>query len=98
MAYPRFKPKLSGLEIMLLNSLLYCTSPSSVIPELAASTSPANRLQVPVLGLYPRPTDQKLGWWGGGMVDEGETHPGLKSLPGEVDILLHVFCIYSLYL
>ena len=83
---------------MLLNSLLYCTSPSSVIPELAASTSPANRLQVPVLGLYPRPTDQKLGWGGGGGEGEGGTDPGLKSLPGGVEIVLRVFCIYSLYL
>ena len=86
---------------MLLNSLLYCSSPQSVIPELEASISVANMLQVQILGHYPRPTESET--W---EVGEEETHLCLKSLPGDSDAYyklekhchMHIFCIYSRYL
>ena len=33
--------------------------PQSVIPELEASISPVNMLQVQILGHYPRPTESE---------------------------------------
>ena len=65
---------------MLLNPLLYCSIPQSVIPELEASVSPVNMLQVQILGHYPRPTESETV-----EVGKGKTYVNLKGFSGDSD-------------
>lgn len=52
--------------------------PQSVIPELEASISPVNMLQVQILGHYPRPTESETVGAGG-----RAQKPVSASLPGD---------------
>ena len=54
--------------------------PQSVIPELEASISPVNMLQVQILGHYPRPTESETVG-----VGKGKIYVYLKGFSGDSD-------------